>query len=144
MAADKRVTRVVYGAFVALAAAFIVSSVWQIASQLFGFGPAMRPDAPRVGAPCAAAIQQDLLAIDLALSEPTMVLGGDEAVKVYERAKQRGWQDHDKLTQCCAGDPAAAEAIAAVIRLDKAAESAVRRRAGELGPVRREVDSFIR
>ncbi len=143
MAADKRVTRVVYGAFVALAAAFILSSVWQIASQLFGFGAASRP-VQHVGPQCAAAIQQDVLAIDLALAEPTTALGGDDAVNAYQQHKKREWQDQEKLTQCCAGDPAATQAIAAVMRLDRAAESAVRRRAGELGPVRREVDSFIR
>ena len=36
------------------------------------------------------------------------------------------------------------EAVAAVARLDRVAESAIRRQSSELAPVRREVDSFIR
>ena len=125
-----------YGVFVTFAAAFILSSVWQISSQLFGFASAARPEAPHLGAACSAAIAEDLSAIDVALGEAT--------TEAYQKAKEKTWKDEEKLQQGCSGDPAGPLAIAALLRFERAAEAHVRRRATELGPVRREVESFIR
>jgi hypothetical protein len=140
------VTRVVYGAFVALAAAFILSSVWQISSQVFGFAGASPPAARRVGAACAGALHKDVLAIDLALvdAEPVSMVGPEEAAGAYQHAKLRGWVDDTRLAESCAGEAAGPDAIAALFRYERAAEGAVRRSSTELGPVRREVESFIR
>jgi hypothetical protein len=137
------VTRVVYGAFITFAAAFVLSSVWQISSQLFGFGSASRPEARHVGPTCATSIAAAASAIEVARAAPVQEpeLPPDEAADLYR--KQRGALDQAKLEPCGA-DPAGADALAALARYDRAAEASVRRRAVELGPVRREVLSFIK
>jgi hypothetical protein len=137
------VTRAVYGLFVAFAAAFVLSSVWQISSQLFGFGSASRPETRHVGATCAASIESSVVAIDTARLKPSGAMGPDEAYERYRKAKAASAIDDEKLQQGCAGDPSGPEALAALARYDRAAEASVRRRAVELGPVRREVMSFI-
>jgi hypothetical protein len=144
VAADKRVTRVVYGAFVALAAAFIVSSVWQIAAQLFGFGAASRPEAPRASAACATGLRELAAAVDRGSAAAQGAGSADEAEQRYKDAVAKTWSEKDQLLRPCQDDPAGPEAMAALARLDRAAEGAARRQAGELGPVRREVESFIR
>lgn len=139
--ANKRVTRAVYAAFLALAAAFIASSVVQIASAVFrstSGGPR------RASTGCAEAITRLTAAVERARSAASVPAGGDPAQR-YAEAKQPEWgADRDGLTRHCDADPVGPDALAALARLDRAAEASVHRQTAELAPVRREVDSFIR
>jgi hypothetical protein len=147
-APKNRRTTALYAVFVLGAAVFIVSSVWQIASQVFAAPPAPATNAsgPRVGPGCAAALSALARAVDKGVLAAAAVADPAEAAKRYTVARGPSWEGARKseLLRACEGDPAGPEAVAALARLDRVAESAIRRQSSELAPVRREVDSFIR
>jgi hypothetical protein len=141
VAADKRVTRALYAVFVAGSAAFIVSSVWQIASAVF------LPETtgnPRVGQACAAAIAELEHGVDRGVAAAVSNTNPDEAERLYQSSRGDAWQKKDDLLRPCETEPVGPEAVAALARFDRAAASSLRRHVTELGPVRREVESFIR
>lgn len=145
MAADKRVTRALYAAFIALAAAFIVTSVVDVAKVLFG-REATGAARPHVSAACADAVAALASAVDRAAAAAAAAPEPRDAERAYSDAKKPEWdpERRDALSGPCRGDPNGPAALAAVARFDRAAEAWIRRRATELSPVRREVDSFIR
>ncbi|MBX3185441.1 MAG: hypothetical protein KF819_00440 [Labilithrix sp.] len=142
-------TRAVYAVFVALAAAFIVSSTVQIARAVFGGSAADRRaegSAPALPAACASGLETLTTAVDRAVAAAASAADPADAERRYRSARSPEWdEDRRKALEApCAADPRGAEAVAAVARLDRAAEGAVRRQSGDLGPVRRAALSFIR
>jgi hypothetical protein len=130
------VNRVLYGAFITGVAAFIVSNVWQVGVTIFG--DQNRDDFPKVGEACGAAIEQEIAAIDKGRSAAALE-------KDAESAKSRfAARPKIDLKAACSGDPNGVDALAAVERLDRSAESHVVRDANEIGPVRQGARSFIR
>lgn len=118
---EKRATRLLYGALIAVTAAFILASIAQVARDLYS------DDHPKVTGACAAAVERLVEAVD----------AGDaaEAGKV--------WSGYPGNAAACDADPVGADALAAVERYRRSAL----RPAGEardLGRVRRAAMSFIR
>lgn len=140
---NKLVTRLVYGTFIGVTAAFVIATVVQVAQKLFG-----GDDRPMVSAACGAAVRSLASAVDRGLGAAATASNGDEAAQRYASARKPEWPEENEAPadaeRSCAGDPAGTDALAALVRLDRAAASAVRRSSSELAPVRREVDSFIR
>ncbi|MDF2698044.1 MAG: hypothetical protein K0S65_6427 [Labilithrix sp.] len=143
MTRKQRVTRVVFGVYVVVVAAFVVSNIAQVASALFG-GTAAAAEAsgPTVGPACGKSLNDQLVAIDKALlaasSEPN-----DEAARARYASERRAARSPE-LEQSCAADPAGTDALAALARFDRAAESHAVRTVTELRSVRMAAQSFIR
>jgi hypothetical protein len=138
--AKKRVNRVVYGVFVTLAAAFIISNVAQIAMQVFSTKGSGRLPTPT----CAAGLRELTAAVDRGLAAAAAAPNADDAERRYAQAKAPEWNRRTEIEHTCTEDAVGTDAMAAVTRLDRAAQGVVRKGATELAPVRREVDSFIR
>ena len=151
MASPKRITSAVYAVFTVIAAAFVISSTYQIAAAVLAepsdASPATPPP-PSVTVPpaCAAGVRTLAVAVDRGLAAAAGLTDRLEAEKRYRAARSPEWDEarHQELVQPCTGDARGADAVAAVTRFDRAAEGAIRRQTDELAPVRRTVDSFIR
>ncbi len=113
---EQRVTRVLYGVFIAITAAFVVSTIVQVSTAVFGAHE-------RVGEACAQGLSGLEKAVDT---------GGD--------SKKKAWEHYSDVEKTCEADPNGKSALAALARYERAAE----RQRGDLGPVRRAVESFIK
>lgn len=133
------VSRIVYGVFVVIVGAFISSNIWQVAKVTFGeqSGAAI----PKVEAACGAAIEKEIAAIDRARETASAERDGDTARSTYRAARAKESSD---VKTACANDPNGVDALAAVGRLDRSAESHAVRDANEIGPMRQSARSFIR
>lgn len=132
-------TRTVYGLFVVGVGAFIVSNVWQVGRVTFG--DESRADFPKVEAACGAAIEREIASIEHARSAASDARDGEAARAAYAAARKAEATD---LRAACANDPNGVDALAAVSRLDRSAESHAVRDASEIGPMRQSARSFIR
>ena len=148
MASPRRITSAVYAVFTVIAAAFVISSTYQIAAAVLAEPATGAPAPPSVNVPpaCAAGVRTLAVAVDRGLAAAAGLTDASEAEKRYRAARSPDWDDarHQELVQPCTGDARGTDAVAAVTRFDRAAEGAIRRQTDELGPVRRAVDSFIR
>ena len=148
VASPKRITSAVYAVYVVAAAAFIISSTAQIAVAVFAEpAPAGSPStSPAVAPECAAGVRTLAGAVDRGVAAAGGAGDPAEAAQKYRAARRPEWDEAQQreLVAPCAGSARGADAVAAVGRLDRAAEGAIRRQTDELAPVRRAVDSFIR
>jgi len=147
----KRIRSAIYAVFTVAAAAFVISSTAQIAIAVFAEPSApssggTNPGAPSVPPACAAGVRTLVVAVDRGVAAAAGAADAAEAEKRYRAARSPEWDDAKRreLVEPCAADARGADAVAAVARLDRAAEGAIRRQTDELAPVRRGVDSFIR
>ena len=143
----KLISRVVYGLYVGVAGAFIISSTVQITLAVFKTEPA--GDARAAVTPaCAAGVKELAGAVDRAFAAAVSGRDPADATRRYREARSPEWDDPRRaelLAPC--SDATGGEAAAAVARFDLAVEGAASAggaRAAELGTVRRTVDSFIR
>lgn len=132
--------------FTIVAAAFVLSSTAQIAMAVFAEPSDRAGTAQNVPPACAAGVRTLVVAVDRAVAAAAGATDATEAENRYRAARSPEWDDakRNELIEPCAGDARGADAVAAVSRLDRAAEGAIRRQTDELAPVRRGVDSFIR
>lgn len=138
---DRRVTRLVYGAFVVLTTIFVASLIFEVASQVFA------DDAPKVEAlspACASGVRDLYAGVNQGIPAGLAAEDVEAAVTRYRAARDEAWKQKDGITATCGAEPRGADALAAVARLDRQAETVIRRQTVELRAVRREVDSFIR
>lgn len=130
--------RAVYGVFIAFATVFIVTSTVQVALAVFG----EKAEAPKVTDRCGAHIAALIAAIDGAIDAAASAPDAEEGKKRY--LASRTSHDGAAPKSSCSEDPHGAEALAAVARYDRAAETFAARRGSELNPVRLRAQSFIR
>jgi hypothetical protein len=143
-----RITSAIYAVFTVAATAFVVASTYQIAGAVLSepAPDAAAPAAVPVSPACAAEVRTLAIAVDRGVTAAASATDRGEAQRLYRAARTPEWDDAKQraLVGSCAEGAHGAEAVAAVTRLDRAAEGAIRRQIDELGPVRRAVDSFIR
>ena len=144
----KRITSAIYGVYTVIAAGFIVQSTYEIARAVFA-EPANGAPAPAkipLPAACETGVRTLAVAVDRGVAAAAGATDRSEAERRYRAARSPEWdeQKQRELVEPCASDARGADAVAAVSRLDRAAEGAIRHQTDELGPVRRAVDSFIR
>jgi hypothetical protein len=144
----KRITSAIYAVFTVLAAAFVISSTYQIAVGVLSEpapGEAAPPAVPLAPA-CADGVRSLAVAVDRGVAAAGAASDRADAEQRYRAARSPEWDDarRQELIGPCGADAHGADAVAAVSRFDRAAEGAIRRQTDELGPVRRAVDSFIR
>lgn len=139
-------TRVVYGGYVVLVAAFVVSNIAQVARAVFG-GPeneaaAAEPSRfPKVGPACSELLEAQVQSIDRARAASSSEPSGEAATARY--ASERSAARSPELERTCAADPSGSDALAALARFDRTSESQAVRLASELTPVRLAAQSFI-
>ena len=143
---NKRTSRVVYGVYVVVVAAFVVSNIVQVARAVFGSpeNEAVAAEAsrfPKVGPACGALLEAQLQAIEKARAAAATEPNGDAAKARY--ANERSAARSPELEPTCSADPSGTDALAALARFDRAAESHSVRQASELTPVRLAAQSFI-
>lgn len=140
--ANRKVTRIVYGAFVAVTAIFVSGLIYEVAVQVFA-GEAPKVEA--LAADCADGVKSLEAAVNrgIAAGLGAADVDVDDAVARYRGARDQEWQKLDAIAAKCSAQPRGTEAMAALARLDRQAEGVVRRQTAELRAVRREVDSFI-
>jgi hypothetical protein len=139
--ANKRVTRVVYAAFITFTAVFVVLLIWEVARQVFAETPLR---GAQLSEPCTKGLYDLYAGVDLGMQAGVGLLDADLAVDRYRHARDETWNRKDEIDRKCNADPHWEDAMAALARLDRQAEGIVRRETVELLAVRREVDSFIR
>lgn len=145
MPSARRLTLALYAAFIAVTAAFIVALIWQVASALYGAGST--GDAASRSLPegrCRAGLVALRERIESAATAAATEHTDEDAMRAYHGVLGSDDPRWAEVRGACQGVPHGPEATAALARLDRAAESVVRRKSSALAPVRREVDSFIR
>jgi len=144
----KRMTSAIYAVYTVVAAGFVVSSTYEIARAVFAEPDMGAPAAAKVTVPpaCAEGVRTLAVAVDRGVAAAAGATDRAEAERLYRAARRPEWDEakQRELVQPCASDVRGEDAVAAVSRLDRAAEGAIRHQTDELGPVRRAVDSFIR
>ncbi len=139
----RRITRVLYATYILLTAAFTISNIAQVVRVLF-LAPEDRGARAIRSEPCRKGLEFLATGLERATAEAAGAHDATAAESAY-RAKRSeltsAWRDAESA---CNTEPNGPEALAAMTRLDRAAEATARRRGEALAPVRREVDSFIR
>lgn len=144
---SSRASKLVFGAFVVLATAFVGSTIAQVVPVVFGADGTASVDAnaKRVSPECAATILVLREGVDQALAQALQQTDPRKASFHYEYVRdEKGWDALPDIERKCAGDPHGPEAIAALVRFERASASTATKNAERVGQVRREVDSYIR
>jgi hypothetical protein len=115
---SKLASRAVYGSFLALATAFVLSSTVQLVVSVFELGH--REDRPKLSAACKEAIDG-----------------------AFARAEAAAADERSTLQRACSAGPRDGEALAALFRLWEAQEAFVRREKAEIEPLRQAVRSQL-
>jgi hypothetical protein len=143
----RRVTRIVYGAYVVGVALFVVSSTYQVARVVFGGRQDMAAHealaAPKVSGECSAVLNREVEAIDAARLQASKATTADSAQDRFVE-QRRSATSRDDLERACASDPHGTEALASLARYERASQAHAVREARELVPVRLAAQSFIR
>jgi hypothetical protein len=139
----KRVARAVYAVFVILVGAFVASSIAQVAFHVFGAAGGEVLATGRVGDACARAIGEAIDGIDRARTVASAEANADVSRARYANERAREGKQSANVEAACSGDPRGTEALAALARLDRAAEAHAIREARDLSPVRLAAQSFI-
>jgi hypothetical protein len=127
---------------VAFAAAFVVLSTRSIVWGVFAL------DAPPAGAAslgpaCAARIAALARALDGAVAATAAARTEDDAVVRMRAALSPEWDREALDAAQCAQDPRGTDAWAALLRLRRAEERAVGRRAVDTGPIHQELEAYL-
>ena len=137
----RRIRSLVYAVFVAFAAAFVLLSVKELVTGVFGLREA--PPAAAPGTPeraCADGIRALARALDRGAHASIAAVDEKDAVAKMRAALAPEWDREQDLAAQCAKDPRGAEAWAELVRLERAEEGAAGRRATVLGPLRADVE----
>ncbi|WP_394820571.1 hypothetical protein [Pendulispora albinea] len=160
-ARQKLASRLVYGSFLGLAAAFILSSAFQLIVSVFGLG--IEPlAAPGAGAgqtvdshphACTEGIASLSAALDRSFAhaagpDPTAGAAGEPASEEallanFRKNLEPEWAEERKIEESCMGQPRGRDAFAALLRLKLAEEGFVRRQMVEIDPLRRSVQAYL-
>jgi hypothetical protein len=137
--------RLVYGSFLLLATAFVVSSAWQLIAGIYAPAPVVIAPA---GAPAEARACSDGIArLSSALERGFVAASTKEdeasALRTLADGMQPEWADQPAVEQACATQPRGQDAYAALLRLKLAEEGFVRRQIVEIAPVRRDVRAYL-
>jgi hypothetical protein len=136
-------TRLVYGAFIVLLTTFVLSNIVQVVQVLY-FVPEAAGARAITDLPCKKSLEAVASGLENAVSAAAAARNADAAESAYRAKKSEITPQWTEAERACASAPNGPEALAAMTRLDRAAEATARRRGEALAPVRREVDSFIR
>jgi hypothetical protein len=134
--AARRGKRAALAIFVAFAAAFILSSTWQIWNQVFGVGVS----GGAASNACAIAAQSFEEQIDRALTSAARMHSPDSARDEFKSALQNGVGLVTVEKRCTAG-PADRDTYVAAVRLQETAETAAAQQAADLARVRRALEA---
>lgn len=131
------VTRVVYGTFGTLVAAFILWSSVQVVSVCFGLRAT--PEKP-LAEPCASSVRALLSAIDRATRASTGISDPRAARDAFTKALSPEWDTQGVVAARCSADDDQQEAYANVLRLERELEDHAADGASRSGALRRDLE----
>jgi hypothetical protein len=136
-----RIRTLVYGLYVAFAAAFVLLCVKEIVVGVFGLREGSVATAPpgSPGRACADGIRDLMHALDRGVLAANAARDEKEAVTRLDAALAPEWDREAAVATNCSMDPNGSEAWAALLRLRRAEEGAAGRRAVLVGPMRADV-----
>ncbi|WP_394838874.1 hypothetical protein LVJ94_18450 [Pendulispora rubella] len=150
---QKLASRLVYGSFLGLATAFILSSTYQLVVGVFGLGSEPLPgSAPPASAVEAQACSDGIALLSAALERSfAHSVGPDGAsarteeavVAAFRKNLEPEWTGEPAIERTCGSHPHGHEAFAALLRLKLAQEGLVRRQMVEIDPLRRSVNAYL-
>lgn len=138
----KAVARAVYGAYGLFVAAFIAYSAQQVVRTLFFDGTAPAYPLPEA---CASELRGLLGAVDRAAAavEVAHAPGEQQARDAFRSALSPEWNDLDAARAACRSEPDAEEALAAMLRLERAYEAHAADLAARTAEPRRDLERRI-
>lgn len=134
---------------IGVAAAFIGSSAWQIASAVFGLGVVPVADgwatASARDRACASGLRALAAALDRAGARASAAseTATDDTPSAFRRALSPEWDAAGSVSKACAGSREGLDAWAALERLKFAQEQVARRIRAELEPLRRDLATHL-
>ena len=134
--APRRGKRFALAIYVALAAGFILSSTYQVWSQVFGVGA--KPAGTSVG--CVLAADSFEEQIDRALTQAARMHSPESASDEFEKALQNG-VGLSAMEKKCVNGPADRDTYVAGVRLRDTARAAAEHQAADLARVRRALEA---
>lgn len=138
--------RIVFGSFLLLSTAFVVSSAWQLIRGIYAPGSPIAPvgaSAPSTAAACADGVAKLTTALDRAFAAATTKDDEAAALKTLSETMQPEWSEQAAVEATCAQEARGQDAYAALLRLRMAEEVFVRRQIAEIAPVRRDVRAYL-
>jgi hypothetical protein len=133
-------TRLLYGVLIALTTAFIVSSIVQVARELFS------QEHPKVTGACAVLVEELFSSVESSLgssvssASSVSSVSSSGAVDAGDGRAEKAWSGYPESARACDADPSGKDALAAVERYRRSAL----RHGRDLARVRRAAMSFIR
>lgn len=121
----KRVSRALWLAFTIFAVAFVGDSTYQITKGVFGW----ESRGERANAECAAGIRTLETAVRDGRIRSLKYAEEHAALTEFENAKKDAWQKRADVESACGADDPSRVAFAALLRIDRAEEAAIRQRA---------------
>ncbi len=149
MKSSKRSSRVVYGVYVLVVAAFVVSNIAQVSTTLFASTAITESTATSALDPaCAQRAAAAIKAIDAARAVAVTETDVEAARATYAREREAalaraGLGGQAEFERACQRDPRGLDTVAAVTRFDRVSESAAARMTDQLSPVRSSARSSI-
>lgn len=126
--AEERAKRVSWGlwlAFTIFAIAFVGDSTYQIIKGVFGW----ESRGARANAECAEGIRALEAAVRAGRTLSLKHAEEHAALREFESAKQEAWKKRAEVENACSADDPSRAAFAALLRIDRAEEAAIRQRA---------------
>jgi hypothetical protein len=133
-----RIRTAVFAVYFTFAAAFVILSTTSIMQGVFG--SALEGHTLPLPTDCTLGIRALTRRLELARVRFGSGESEDSAVASFQKD---AFDDWSRTEVACKASERGLEAFAAVVRLRKASERAVRRQAAELGPLRRDVDAYL-
>jgi hypothetical protein len=137
--------RLVFGSFLLLATAFVVSSAWQLIAGIYAPGPVViaPAGAPEEARACSDGIARLSTALERGFVAASTKDDEVSALRTLAEGMQPEWTEQAAVEKACAAQPRGQDAFAALLRLKLAEEGFVRRQIVEIAPVRRDVRAYL-
>ena len=138
----RRVTSLVYAAYVAFTIGFILLCTKSIMAGVF------HPEHPqtldtRAGKACADGVRTLAAALDRGMIAAVSARDEVAASSAFQQAIASDWEREASVGTECKADPRGADAFAALLRLRRAQEGFLGRQLVEIAPLRRDVEAYL-
>jgi hypothetical protein len=141
----RRIRTAVYGVFVACAAAFVLLSARAVVWGVFGLDATESASTMSASAApaCAEKIGGLARALDRGVAAAASARTQADARARMQAALAPEWDQEAATAATCTQDPRGADAWAALLRLKRAEEDAVERRAQSTGAIHRQLEAYL-
>lgn len=138
----RKYTQMLFATFATL---FVAWTSWQIIAAVFGVGAAPLATTPAglASGDCNADLRLRTAAVERAIVASESDADEPSASARYEAALAPDWNDAAGVEARCAATLHGEDALAAVMRFRTAGAELARRKARELGPLRKDLEAYL-